>query len=217
MKAFVGIPYVNRPDLLKDALDSVPEEYPIVVINNSGVALELPPEVRGVEIVTPVVPLTFTQTMNAYQAKALAVDVDCWFFMHSDAKATADDFSRIALMAKSGQAEGVNWAVVYSLYDVLCLFSVAACTRIGPWDTIFPQYFADNDYYRRMVLNKYIRLEAGGGTVVHQNGGSQTLHSDPVRERANKYLFPALEQYYGEKWGGTPGNEVFITPWNGRP
>ena len=60
----VFIPYVNRPDLLRRAVESVPRKlsYSPIIINNSG--QRLPVEVDRYDHMEPPVPLTFSQTQN---------------------------------------------------------------------------------------------------------------------------------------------------------
>lgn len=204
MSTFVGIPYVNRMDLLERAIACVPATEPIVVLNNSGSAITPP----RAEVITPLVPLTFTQTMNAYQAIAIERAVPFWLFMHNDATASPEDFARLIALAESSE----KWGVIFTNYDALAAFNVAACANCGPWDQNFTQYFADNDYYRRMKLKGYEEINMDDTTVQHMP--SQTLHADWVRKKANEFFFPAANAYYRSKWGDDTHHEKFMTPWN---
>lgn len=81
----------------------------------------------------------------------------------------------------------------------------------GQFDENFtPAYFEDNDMAYRIKLNKKGRavcaLDAGmyhAGSVT-QNWGGQQVVTGP--------MFLKNQQYYVNKWGGTPGNEIFLTP-----
>lgn len=205
MRTFVGIPYVNRMDLLERAIACVPDSEPVIVLNNSGV----PVSPANAEVITPLAALTFTQTMNAYQGIAVEREVRFWLFMHNDATASAEDFEKVITLAESTT---LPWSVIFTNYDALAAFNVAAFKVIGPWDQTFTQYFADNDYYRRAVLSGYPQLNINDSTVKHDH--SQTLQADPHRRKANDFLFPAYQQYYIAKWGGDTHKETFSRPWN---
>lgn len=66
MNFIVGIPYVNRPDLLQRAVDSIKPYWPNTVIIDNSEQQELRNHdiSSKVEVFIPPVPLTFTQSMN---------------------------------------------------------------------------------------------------------------------------------------------------------
>ena len=77
MKTLLCIPYVNRLDMLQTAISSIADirdDVDLVVINNSDATL-LEETVYGAAVVTPSVPLTFTQTMNLMIDLARPYDV----------------------------------------------------------------------------------------------------------------------------------------------
>jgi hypothetical protein len=213
MKTFVGIPVVNRFDLLERALNCIPEDINGVVANNSGKPLVVPG--RFESILSPV-PLSYSQSMNAFQHKAKYEIRDYWFFMHSDGVAKEADFRRLIEMAESASLTD-KWACIFTHYDVLALFNTKAVADIGPWDHhSFPNYFTDNDWYRRARLKGYEMFNLPEHTVEHgENGnGSRTINSDPVLLKTNEVMFPAYRALYAAKWGGEPGHETYATPWN---
>ena len=99
-------------------------------------------------------------------------------------------------------------------YDTLASFNMTMVREVGPWDTILPNYFADNDYYRRLRLAGYEVIETSL-PVTHVGGGINTINSDPRRRFLNGVAYPLYERYYAAKWGGTPGREMYVQPFNG--
>ncbi|OGX61199.1 MAG: hypothetical protein A2189_06380 [Paenibacillus sp. RIFOXYA1_FULL_44_5] len=211
----LGIGYVNRADLLRQALDSIPMLWPntFVVDNSEHRELQNHAEINGiVPIINPSVPLSFSQTMNLLQKEALNQGCEVLLFMHNDAIAHEGTPDRLLELIRSLQQEGRKWGAVFTHYDVLVAFNMKAVQEVGSWDTNLPQYFSDNDYYRRMRLAGYEMIESGL-PVTHQNGSS-TLHADPYRNMVNGILFPLHAQYYGKKWDGEPGSEQYSIPFN---
>lgn len=214
MQYMLGIPFVNRPDLLKLALQSVELLWPhALIIDNSDSGLD--PTMWPVPIVRPPVPLAFSQTMNLLQRLAAERSCDVSFFMHNDAEAGADTPARLLAMVEEAFASAQRWGVAFTHYDTLAAFNMAMVRIVGPWDTVLPQYFADTDYYLRVRLAGYELLNTGL-QMTHHNNASSTLKSDPQRQFLNSVTFPLYERYYTTKWGGLPGSETYDWPFNGR-
>lgn len=83
---------------------------------------------------------------------------------------------------------------------------------VGPFDEHFiPAYFEDNDMHRRIQLAGYEAY----AYAPYWHYRSVTVRTDP--ERARELSGGAQEksrQYYIAKWGGMPGDENFVTPFN---
>jgi hypothetical protein len=204
----IFIPFVNRQDLLEKAVGSVPfsAKWMVEIINNSGAPVPPCP----VSVVRPSVPLTASQTLNYMQMVAKSYSkVPFYLFLHNDAEPEPGTVEGLYEMALN--AEG-KWSVIFTHYDTLAAFNVEAFDAVGGWDTNLPQYFTDNDMYRRLRLAGYPTLESN---LAVKHVGSQTILSDPLRQMVNNITFPVYAQYYERKWGGSPGNETFMKPWNG--
>lgn len=88
----VFIPVVNRIDLLRKAVDSVPRRAttaPVVIDNTGGELLDV-----NCEKIIPSVPLTASQTLNLMQAIAIDRKVPFYFFMHNDTEAGPETVER---------------------------------------------------------------------------------------------------------------------------
>lgn len=76
----------------------------------------------------------------------------------------------------------------------------------------YPAYFEDNDMHHRMNLSGvkgYIRTDID---VIHE--GSMTQKFDRHNPNVTTEKFEAHRGYFRKKWGGEPGQEAFITPFN---
>lgn len=212
MKFVLGIPFVNREDLLRRAVNSVSAMWPhTVIVDNSDVGLD--PSAWPVEILASHVPLSFSQTMNLLQrlAKTRSCDVLC--YMHNDAEACAGTAEQFLLTLEQAHASRPRWGVAFTHYDTLAAVNMKMVAEVGAWDTTLPQYFADNDYYRRIRLAGWEVIDTGL-PVIHVEGGSRTINNDSQRILANSVTFPLYERYYAAKWGGPPGRESYERPFN---
>jgi GT2 family glycosyltransferase len=79
-------------------------------------------------------------------------------------------------------------------------------------ENIWPAYFEDNDMHRRMVLAGRDGKIAIDAHVKHH--GSATQNYDPECPVVIPEKFVGLRDYFIEKWGGEPGKETFVNPYN---
>lgn len=84
--------------------------------------------------------------------------------------------------------------------------------RVGYFDRNLPDYFCDCDYGRRGFLAGVPTHNIGETNVVHT--GSATIEAVPKLKVNLQITFPADSAYYERKWGGQPGAETFVTPFN---
>src|SRR5262249_43948240 len=176
MRYILGIPFVNRPDLLSLAVHSVRALHPnTVIIDNSEHGLNQPD--WPVRISRPPAPLTFSLSMNFLQQIAREAGCEILLFMHNDAEAVGDSAERLLAIAREATEAGRRWGVIFTHYDTLAAFDMRMVCAVGRWDTTLPQYFADNDYYRRVRLAGYETIDTGL-PVIHHNNASSTVKSD---------------------------------------
>jgi GT2 family glycosyltransferase len=209
MKFLMSIGYVNRPDLLTVALKSVKSylPYTIVVDNSESRELRGMPEIKKmVTVYEPPIPLTFTQRMNYMNELAAERKCDVVMYMHNDAEAHPGTPEALLKTLESLTAQGRKWGMAFTNFDILAAFNMDAVREIGPWDTSFPQYFSDIDYYNRIRFAGYEHIWTGLG-VTHHNLGMSTLKSDSYMKVANDITWPLYESYYVTKWG--------LGKWNG--
>lgn len=198
------IPHVNRLDLLEGALESVNDSCVTrIVINNSGVPITVDAEA----VIDTNVPLSASQSLNLIQR--IACNEPFYLFMHSDAEASPGAVNALIAKADSLTAESIKWGVIFTNYDSLAAFRTEAFSEVGEWDTNLPQYFTDNDMYRRLRLAGWELIDSG---IAVNHYGSQTIRSDSKRGFINSITFPLYRQYYVRKWGGEPGHECYNQP-----
>lgn len=104
-----------------------------------------------------------------------------------------------------GLAEHCDFSCFMLTYEVF--------KKIGTFDeNFFPAYFEDNDYYYRAKL---LGLKVGTAKwIPFFHSGSITQFMDQKNPVVPGQLFEANRAYYISKWGGEPGHEVFLTPYN---
>lgn len=215
MKYMIGIGYANRPDLLEQALYSIRPYWDHTVIIDNSENYDLRKESfipSQVSVYEAPVSLSFTQTMNLMQRLAMKENCDVLMFMHNDGEAEAGVPEKFLNILEEYFRSGKKWGVAFTHYDVLVAFNMEAIKEVGQWDTNLPQYFSDNDYYRRVRLAGY-ETPATGLSVLHHNGSS-TIKSDPYRNFINGITFPLYAKYYSAKWGGEPNREIYDSPFN---
>ena len=200
------IPYVNRPDLLKKAVDSSRSIHPRVIDNSkTGEGARL------YWSMYPPVPLSFSQTMNLMLRETRDNGAVICIWMHSDAEAAPGTCTELLRLAREYTASGRKWGVLFTNYDALSAINMTAADDVGEWDTNLQWYASDCDWYYRMKLCGWELVETNL-PVYHEP--SQTLKADPLISAQVNAMFPYRTLYYAQKWGGNPGHEVFTRPFN---
>lgn len=223
MKAMYFIFYKIEKDFVNEAIDSIHEKVSkICIINNSGDVVDFgDTRKERLEIITPEYPLTFSQTFNLARKIAINNGMDVLFTQHSDAKfINVEDslnfINYVIPFNKFSKAElKGKWGQVLTNHDIVTAYNVEMLKDVGEMDTVFPQYFADCDYLRRMSLNGWEIVQSDfGDKVLHMGGGSTTMKNDKHLKMTQNYTFPLYEQYYVSKWGGSLGKEKYLVPFN---
>lgn len=203
-RAFV--PFVNRPDLLWKALDSISALKP-TIIDNSPDGLNRVP----FRVYRPSVPLTSPQTFNLMMRLTKESGGTICIWMHNDAEAAEGVGLELLNIARMYTAQRRKWGFLFTNYDALSAMNTEMFDDIGPWDTTYHQYFCDNDQQRKARLAGWECLDTG---LQVSHVGSQTIHSDPLCALQNAATFHLYRDYYIRRWGGEPGSERFTKPFN---
>lgn len=227
MKKFIFVPVVNRFDLLEKAVKSIKidlyDEY--IIFNNSE--QNIPDSVyEGTQfrIWNPERRMTFTETQNIMRQYAIDNSFDFYSFMHNDGE-VHDDTDIELVKYTEGLTD--NWGVVFTNYDVLCTFNTKAFEDIGPWgDENWPPqqngYLLDNDYYRRVRSKGYIIKELTDREITYvpmeRVGGVTHVGSATLKEQKEQNTWDSqvksVYDHYVKKWGGEPGQEKYIHPYD---
>jgi len=204
----VFIPVVNRFDLLKKAVDSVPIRLSTepVIINNSGAPL--PYEFHIYATINVKHPKTFSETQNLMLE--MAESRPFYFFMHSDAEDNEGILDKLFDMARLQMGK---WGAIFTSYDALASYNTEAMNAIGGWDENLKWYRSECDCYRRLRLAGYPTLESG---MQVKHTPSQTLNADPaIKARVDAENITG-RAYYIQKWGGDNEHEVYEVAFNGQ-
>lgn len=130
----LGIPYVNRADLLRKAVYSVSTLWPgTVIFDNSPEGKIITDAVPWpVKVIRPsVVSLTLAQTIGALFHEAKRAEAEVALFMHNDAEAEPGTAEKLVEMVGSLLRRKVKWGAVFTHYDTLIAFNMKAVAAIG--------------------------------------------------------------------------------------
>lgn len=202
----IGIPTVNRYDLLKEALVYYEKQYSdiqIYIVDNGDQGM---PEGRNIHISRPANNIGVAASWNRLCASI--------FNNHTHAMILNDD---IVMGRNQGDIQrfidGLKdeaFALSENLWSIF-LLSQKTYTFVGQFDEKFyPAYYEDNDYdYRMNLLNVSRSTSKYLNPAVYRN--SMTLSRD---KNILGTRFIDNRNYYINKWGGLPGEEKYTVPFN---
>lgn len=197
----LGIPVLNRPDLLRECLASIDLDVRLVVIDNSGTGLmgDIAADIRpDALIVEPAANLGYTASVN-HIIRSFP-DEPRWLIANADTAFAPGELAKLA--EEPGWTGIVDWRV----------FSLDAATvdAVGFWDENFYNYCSDADYEYRCTLAGVEWRKLPGNTT---HVGSVCWTGDERGRANNARSYPAERDYYRRKWGGDlRGGETFTTP-----
>lgn len=204
----IGVPVINRPDLLAAFLDSIDQPWPVVVIDNSaGDEIAEVCADRDVTLVCPPSNLGVAASWNL--VIRTHPDEPWWCIANADTVLGPGDLARLAAEMAQG---GPRWVGMNGDWRVFGL-SAEAVDLAGLFDENYhPIYCEDADYERRCSLAGVPWYFIDGGAT---HAGSAAIRSDPHYAARNAQTHPANLAYYVAKWGGGHrGGEVFASPFD---
>tara|TARA_B100002019_G_C21247993_1_gene589437 strand:- start:806 stop:1444 length:639 start_codon:yes stop_codon:yes gene_type:complete len=205
----IGIPTLNRADLLNQALFLYFKNFAnteIFIIDNGDQDIKLRNHLF--KVIKP--------NENLGVAKSWNLLCDEIFKNHSHALILNDDIELGVNQA------GINSFINNYSFDLsrcytqfhLCSFIMSKnCFAEFRFDEDFyPAYYEDRDMlYRLKLANKSVVENYLLNPHIFRN--SQTISSDGGDPSVNKN-FNKLTELYIKKWGGHPNNETYTTPYN---
>lgn len=206
MKLIIGIPTINRADLLNEALANYFEDFKnteIVICDNGK--QEIITRENNFVIYRPENNLGVSGSWNMIMDYAEKVKGTHVLMLNDDiylGKSEEEIKTIIRLWNPEFLCTELNWCSF--------ILSVDAYLKVGKFDEkFFPAYFEDNDYFRRMLLTGVnITNNAMLNPAIYRN--SMTIQKSPELNNG----FEKNRQYYISKWGGQPTQETFATPFN---
>jgi GT2 family glycosyltransferase len=204
----IGVPTLNRFDLLHPALMFYKQDFPntkIYVVDNGSQSIK-----NQIAYMPNVILLE--QSENLGVAKSWNLLCNEIYKNHENALILNDD---IYLGKKEFEIETLLRDYKSDFYVTLqdwCAFILPKKTfkKVGEFDIkFFPAYFEDNDYHYRMKLLglKYMQIPFLNPYIYKS---SMTIDKEPkLRD-----LIQNNREYYISKWGGEPMRETFKKPFN---
>ena len=199
----IGIPTINRADLLNQALQVYKTTMPDVqfyILDNADQQILIGDNIK-----------IYISEKNLGVAGSFNVLCKKIFENYEHALLLNDD---IILRADRNGIENFINTQTYDLAlpektNSVILFSKQVYSEIGWWDEQFyPAYYEDNDYFWRLECKKKILLRSYLlEPAIHQESGSIAMDPSLNNARENR-------KRYEKKWGGYPSRELWKSPYN---
>jgi GT2 family glycosyltransferase len=209
----LGIPVLNRFDLLDKCIESIDYSVDLLIIDNSeglpihryemgwpGTDLDpfitQPPDNLGVAA-------SWNLVIKTHPADPY------WLIANADVEFGPGD---IAAMVEQLEKGGPRWVGLNGDWRLMGL-TAEAVDKAGFFDeNLHPVYCEDADYERRCTLAGVPWYFINGSTT---HVGSVSYRSDERGARNNARTYPANVAYYIAKWGAPPRQgESFTTPFD---
>ena len=219
----LGIPVLNRGDLLLRCVLSVDSPIETLFIINNGQDKGVASAIARIEKRDMPNAGMFTN-IRVEKFKNLGcgpswnhmmrTSQGAWLITGNDIQFSPGDVGRIKEALSKNPDASIVCAMGYAVY---CMTELGVRT-VGMFDeNFYPAYYEDNDHFRRVALSTAKAVGVDNFKAIHgeaPNWGSCTVNSDPTLQRKNSVTFTNLREYFVKKWGGEPGKETFGTPYN---
>lgn len=207
MKLIVGIPTINRADLLNEALERYFEDFKeteILIVDNGN--QQIITREKQFVIYRPERNLGVSGSWNMMMDYADKVDATHVLILNDDVISGRTEHEIKMLINQNPDIPFFNSLQNWCSF----ILSVDLWKELGGFDeTFFPAYFEDNDWCYRMRLAGMERLNTSFlNPIVYRN--SMTIAKEPSLNSS----FNNNREYYAKKWGGYPNEEMFKTPFN---
>jgi GT2 family glycosyltransferase len=228
----LGIPYVNRPDLLVRCVESIDCEVgQLVIIDQLVEPLDAATLARLLDGNVPAAQIHVARHVNNGCAGAwneiIRHPADWWLLVNNDIEFAPGELRRMAeflnaecemrnaesrrpLAAAYGNHGASWWAV-----------TAHGAKTVGTFDeNFFPAYLEDCDWSTRCDrLGERRENVPGSGDFKTRHGdgpqtGSCTANANAAMRRWVAYCHEQGFRYYAAKWGGRNEHETFATPFN---
>ena len=205
MKYKIYIPHTNKPAMIQECLDHLPDDISkdIILIDNSK-EKNLNKFKDEYQVLETQVQLNTAQTYNLMRQHAIE-NVDLLFFMHDDCivhddiGAFIDKSLEIMRSDSSVGCVYVDDSEEYTCKDLLCCYRCGMLEDIGEWDALsFPFYYLDLDFFNRIETDW--KVSTTNLNIEHKNGGSNTLKNDIERQIVNGYYLEVSKTLFKTKW-----------------
>lgn len=201
----IGIPTLNRYDLLKPTLERYVKDFPgvgIFIVDNGKQKIKTH---GNVVVVGTIRNIGVAASWNLLCGMIFRTE-DVAIILNDDIYLGVGTEAIVAEIMTYGEgffAGHLGW----------CAFAIRKETyeKVGKFDERFhPAYFEDNDYgYRLLTIHK-IPYRVSDVFTPKEYRVSSTIEKNPELNIG----FERNKKYYIKKWGGEPGHETYLTPFN---
>jgi len=220
MIPILGIPVLNRFDLLDRCLSSIDHAIGILAIvdNSCGkdpaiaeVIAKHQDKAQQVRVMTPFRNMGVGASWNAIVMQFPSERY--WMICGSDVMFEAGTLEKVDAFAAANYQ---NYGIMHAHAANAFVLTEKAIRTVGLFDeNIYPAYLEDCDYHYRCDLAGVQRVNIPDCAIVHGEAplwGSATVNSDPELCRQNIRTHEGNRRYYVQKWGGREGEERFVNP-----
>jgi GT2 family glycosyltransferase len=200
----LGVPILNRGDLLLDLVNSI--DYPVeklAIVQNGQeqdvvdaiekVKTGINSHVKSVYVSVPFRNIGCGPSWN-HIIKSFP-EASLWIISNNDMIFSPGDLER-CYTTHVQNPNAFLMAIGFALFGI----TPHVVQECGLFDeNIYPAYFEDNDYQARLSISNVEKIDVPS-TVVRQEG-SFTIRSNPFYESANVGSYRMNELYYFKKWG----------------
>lgn len=212
----IGIPTINRADLLEETLIKYKKDFPnttIFVADNGHQHFKDYEQLQHISWIINSENLGVSGTWNQLCNEIFSLDNKPHRQKHDYALILNDD---VYFGAKEHEVAAFIFENLSSNFmtttHTWCNFLLNRETylKVGEFDEkIFPAYFEDNDYAYRLKL-------AGEKIITNRFMDPDLFRNSMTIAKDNSFNanFEKNRQYFIQKWGGIPGEEKFTKPFN---
>ncbi len=216
MEITLGIPTLNRYDLLQRALESAeagevkPDKY-LIIDNGGKFQMNEFYHSLGDRLVVH----NFGENLGVAGSwnKLCQLSSDIRIISNDDIRFFEDTIK--LLVENYGEKRIVYPAGIPAANSFSCyLIPDSVIETVGYFDeAISPNYayYEDNDYYRRMVLLG-VPLVGIGNCRVNHSPSSTLENLNLIEKKKHHDKFKIAQTRYKKKWGGLPGEETLTVP-----
>jgi len=225
-KPVIGVPYINRPDLLHRLCNSIHiqketwsfdyrfawnTELDEACWDGSSMGL-----IENHLIYSCGHNLGVSASWNAIIKSTPWAPY--WLILNSDIELGPNDLAKIkAFVEPRLDTHGLLFCHGFSAFVITPL----ALEGVGFFDeNIYPAYLEDCDYHYRAKLAGIKDENIPDLGLIHgelidgKMEGSRAINSNPIYSRENGRTHQGNFEYYREKWGGINGEEIYTHPFN---
>jgi glycosyltransferase involved in cell wall biosynthesis len=207
MKLIIGIPTLNRADLLNEALIKYFEDFEnteIFIVDNGNQSIITREEKFA--IYRPTENLGVAKSWNYIMDYADKVEATHVLMMNDDVYLGRTEHEIKMVMRNNENFDFINSFLNWCSY----ILKVEAWKKAGKFDEeFFPAYFEDNSFdYKMTLIGAKKTWTSFLDPIVYRN--SMTIAKDPALNNRFEYN----KQLYIRMWGGIPTEEKYVTKFN---